>query len=249
MRENLAVSTVTVDIPLWVDLAAIAIGSLQGAMFAAGFKRVDLLGVALIGITTGFGGGILRDVLLGVSPVAFTSNAYILTALIAVFVGTFLQRILHKVDILITLLDALTVGLFAVIGTSKALTMGLPIVPALLIGMVSAVGGGVIRDMLLNIPVGVMHVGSLYAVAALAGSGVFATLTALSVNQTVTLVISVAVTTVIRLLAVRFGWSLPEQRTLSRIRLRKQREVEETIEAIRTQTIPIVRPDQPPRSD
>lgn len=249
MRENLGVTAETVDIPLWVDLAAIAIGSLQGAMFAAGFKRVDLLGVALIGITTGFGGGILRDVLLGISPVAFTSNAYILTALIAVFVGTFLQRILHKVDIVITLLDALTVGLFAAIGTSKALMMGLPIVPALLIGMVSAVGGGVIRDMLLNIPVGVMHVGSLYAVAAIAGSGVFVIMSALGVDQTATVIVSVLVTTVIRLLAVRFGWSLPEQRTLSRIRLRKQREVEETIEAIRTQTIPIVRPNHASNED
>lgn len=249
MRENLGVSAVSVDIPLWVDLAAVAIGSLQGAMFAAGFKRVDLLGVALIGITTGFGGGILRDVLLGVSPVAFTTNAYILTAVIAVFIGTFLQRLLHKVDVVITLLDALTVGLFAVIGTSKALTLGLPLVPALLIGMVSAVGGGVIRDMLLNIPVGVMHVGSLYAVAALAGSGVYAVMTLLNVDQTITVTVSVLVTTVIRLLAVRFGWSLPEQRTLSRIRLRKQREVEETIEAIRTQTIPIIRPSQPPAGE
>ena len=236
-------STETVDIPLWVDLAAVAIGSLQGAMFAAGFKRVDLLGIALIGITTGFGGGILRDVLLGVSPAAFTSNAYILTAVIAVFVGTFLQRILHKVDIVITLLDALTVGLFAAIGTSKALMMGLPIVPALFIGMVSAVGGGVIRDMLLNIPVGVMHVGSLYAVAALAGSSVYVIMSSVGADQTVTVTVSVLVTALIRLLAVRFGWSLPEQRALSRIRLRKQREVEETIEAIRTQTIPIIRPD------
>lgn len=248
MRENLGVSPETVDIALWVNLAAVAIGSLQGAMFAAGFKRVDLLGVALIGITTGFGGGILRDALLGVPPAAFTSNAYILTAVIAVFVGTFLQRILHKVDIVITLLDALTVGLFAAIGTSKALMMGLPIVPALFIGMVSAVGGGVIRDMLLNIPVGVMHVGSLYAVAALAGSSAYVIMSFAGVDQTITVIVSVLITALIRLLAVRFGWSLPEQRTLSRIRLRKQREVEETIEAIRTQTIPIIRPD-PTASD
>lgn len=236
-------TSLTLDIPLWVELAAIAIGSLQGAMFAAGFKRVDLLGVALIGITTGFGGGIVRDVLLGVTPAAFLSNAYIITAVIAVFLGMLTQRLLAKVDPVITILDALTIGLFAVLGTAKALSMGLPVVPALLIGTMAAVGGGVLRDVLLNLPIALMHVGSLYAVAALAGSAVFIIMVTLNVDAVITLSVSIIVTTLIRLLAVKFGWSLPEQRTLNRLRLRRQREVEETIEAIRTQTIPIIIPE------
>lgn len=246
MRENRRVSAVTFDIPLWFSLIAVGVGSLQGAMFAAGFKRVDLLGVALIGIASGFGGGILRDLLLGVTPVAFSSNAYILTALIAAFVGMLLQRLLVRVDPVITLFDALTIGLFAAIGTSKALTLGLPIVPAIFIGTVSAVGGSVIRDLLLNIPIGLMHVGSLYAVAALAGSSVFVLMSWLNVDIIITLIVSISVTTLIRLGAVKFGWSLPEQRALSRLKLRRQREAEETLEAIRTQTIPIIRPDQEP---
>lgn len=249
MRENDSVNAEILSIPLWVDLFAVAIGSLQGAMFAAGFKRVDLLGVALIGITTGFGGGIVRDLLLGVTPAAFQSNAYILTAVIAVFVGMFLQRLLVKVDPIITIFDALTIGLFATIGTSKALSLGLPIVPALLIGTLSAVGGSVLRDVLLNIPIGLMHVGSLYAVAALAGSGSYIILVLFNTDAVATLIISISVTTLIRLLAVKFGWSLPEQRALSRLKLRRQREVEETMEAIRTQTIPIIRPDDTPPSD
>jgi uncharacterized membrane protein YeiH len=246
MRENHGVSSVTLTIPLWVDLFAVAIGSLQGAMFAAGFKRVDLLGVALIGITTGFGGGIVRDLLLGVTPLAFQSNAYIITAVVAVFVGMLLQRLLVRVDPIITIFDALTIGLFATIGTSKALALGLPVVPALLIGTLSAVGGSVLRDVLLNIPIGLMHVGSLYAVAALAGSGTYILMVTLNADPVVTLIVSISVTTLIRLLAVRFGWSLPEQRALSRLKLRKQREAEETIEAIRTQTIPIIRPEAEP---
>lgn len=239
-------TAVNFTIPLWVDLTAIAVGSLQGAMFAAGFKRVDLLGVALIGILTGFGGGLLRDLLLGVTPVVFTTNAYIVTAVIAVFVGMLAQRVLRKVDPVITLLDALTIGLFASLGTAKALTLGLPIAPALLIGTVSAVGGSVLRDMFLNIPIGLMHVGSLYAVAALAGSATFIALNVFGVDEVTTLVVSIFVTTAIRLLAVRFGWSLPEQRALNRIKLRRQREAEATIEAIRTQTLPIIRPQGPP---
>lgn len=242
-------TAVQFNIPLWVDLTAIAVGSLQGAMFAAGFKRVDLLGVALIGITTGFGGGLLRDLLLGVTPVVFTDNAYILTALIASFVGMLTARLLQRVDPVITLLDALTIGLFASLGTAKALSLGLPTVPALFIGMVAAVGGGVIRDMMLNIPIGLMHVGSLYAVAALAGAGSFIALLALGVEPAITLAASILITTLIRLLAVRFGWSLPEQRALNRMMLRRQREAEATIEAIRTQTIPIIRPDSDSESD
>jgi hypothetical protein len=68
----------------------------------------------------------------------------------------------------------------------------------------------------------------------------------LNADPVVTLIVSISVTTLIRLLAVRFGWSLPEQRALSRLKLRKQREAEETIEAIRTQTIPIIRPEAEP---
>lgn len=230
------------DIPTWIDLASIGVGSLQGALFAAGFKRVDLLGVAFIGITTGLGGGLLRDLLLGVPPVMVQNDNYLTTALIAVFVAMLLQRLLQKLDPLITALDALSVGLFAAIGVSKALSMGVSFVPSLLVGVVSAIGGGVVRDMLLRIPVAVMHVGSLYAVAALAGSLVFATMDALDVPTTYTLITSVLVTTLIRLLAVRFGWSLPEQRSLNRKMLSRQRDAIDALEALRTASNPVIPP-------
>ncbi|RZT60940.1 trimeric intracellular cation channel family protein [Leucobacter luti] len=230
MGKNGEVLAGTFQTPLPIDLIAVGVGSLQGAMFAAGFKRIDLLGVAIIGIASGIGGGFLRDILLGVTPAAFSENLYLVVATGAAFIGMLLSRLLQKVDPVITVLDALSIGMFGAIGTTKALSMGMPVVPALFIGTVSAVGGGVLRDVMLNIPIALMHVGSLYAVASLVGVSALVALLALGVPVVVASVVCVVVTAVLRLLAVRFGWSLPEQRALSRIRLRRQRQVEQVIE-------------------
>ncbi|MGO3735437.1 MAG: trimeric intracellular cation channel family protein [Canibacter sp.] len=127
--------------------------------------------------------------------------------------------------------------MFAALGTTKALSAGLPIIPSLFIGTIAAVGGGLLRDLLLNLPIAVMHVGSFYAVAALVGSGVLVGLLTFGIDVTLAGVICVVVTTCLRLLSLFFGWSLPEQRALDRLKRRKRREVEETVEAIRTQTI------------
>lgn len=238
MRDNSSVLDETFRTPLPADLIAVGVGSLQGAMFAAGFKRIDLLGVAIIGIASGIGGGILRDILLGVPLAAFSENLYLVVATGAAFIGMLLPRLLQKVDPVITVLDALSIGMFGAIGTTKALSMGLPVVPSLFIGTVSAVGGGVLRDVMLNIPIALMHVGSLYAVASLIGVSVLITLLAFGVPVVAAGVACVLVTAVLRLLAVRFGWSLPEQRALSRLRLRRQRQVEDVIEeAMHTGTI------------
>lgn len=230
MGENGRVIDGTFATPLWADLAAVAVGSLQGALFAAGFKRLDLLGVAIIGIASGIGGGFLRDILLGVTPAAFSNNYYLVAATLAAFVGMALPRLFRKLDPVINLLDAVSIGMFGAIGATKALAMGLPVIPSLFIGTVSAVGGGVMRDMILNIPIALMHVGSFYAVASMGGIVVLLGALAFGAPVLVAGSACVVVTTVLRLLAVRFGWSLPEQRALSRIRLRKQRQVEEIIE-------------------
>jgi uncharacterized membrane protein YeiH len=212
--------------PLWLDLAATGLGSVQGAMFAAQFKdrRLDLLGVGVIGLVAGTGGGMLRDVLLNQVPVSLASNWFIPVAVLAALVGMLLERLFNRLNIPITILDAVSLGLFCAIGTSKALALGLPMVPAIFVGMVAAVGGGVLRDMLLGMPIGVMHVGSLYAVAAGAGAVFLAVTVAAGMSIEFGGVGCVVVTTVIRLLAVRFGWSLPEQRAISTLRrLRRRR--------------------------
>lgn len=212
-------SATALTIPLWADLLAVAIGSLQGALFASQFRerRVDLLGVAIIGTATGLGGGILRDVLLGEVPRALQSNWYLMVAVLASLLGMLLQRVFNRLLGLITVLDALTLGLFGAIGATKALAMGLPEIPAVFVGVISAVGGSVLRDLLMNLTIAMMHVGSLYAVAAGAGTAVLVAMVAFGAPTYVAALAGTLVTFVIRLAAVRFGWTLPEQRALSRL--------------------------------
>jgi len=206
-------------VPLWVDLLAVGIGSLQGAMFASEYKdrRLDLLGIAIIGIATGLGGGVLRDVLLGEVPRAMTSNWYLLVAVAAAIVGMALQRVFTRLAGVITVLDALTIGLLGAIGSTKALSLGLPEIPAVFVGVIAAVGGSVLRDLLMNLTIAMMHVGSLYAVAAAGGTIVLVVAVSLGAPVAVSAIAGTSITLVIRMLAVRFGWTLPEQRALSRL--------------------------------
>lgn len=209
-------TVVPFEIPLWADLAAVGIGALQGAMFAGRLKerRLDLLGVALIGILVGLGGGLLRDLLINQLPAAMQSNWYLPVATAAALVGMALQQLFTRLNPLIIALDAVTIGLFGAIGTSKALAFGVPEIPAVFVGVVSAVGGSILRDVSLNLPIALMHVGSLYAVAATAGAVLLVVLVAFDVHIAVAATVCVVVTTLIRLGSVRYGWSLPEQRAI-----------------------------------
>ena len=203
-------------IPLWADLLAVGIGSLQGALFAAQFRdrRLDWLGVAIIGIATGFGGGLARDILLSEPLAPLQNNWYLIVATGAAFIGMLAERLFQHLRHVITALDALTLGLFGAIGTTKALSLGLPPVPAIFVGVIAAVGGSILRDLLLAVPIAIMQVGSLYAVAAFAGTAVLVVLQAFSVDVLVAAIACVVVTFGVRVLAVLFNWSLPEQRPL-----------------------------------
>ena len=216
-------------IPLWADLLAIGIGGMQGAMFAAQFRdrRLDLLGVVIIGIASGFGGGLIRDLLLNQVPVVLQLNWYLLVAAGAALVGMLLERIFSRLGKVITVLDALTIGIYCAIGTTKAVSLGLPEIPAIFVGVIAAVGGSILRDMLLNLPIALMHVGSLYAVAAVVGASTLIGLHVLGVPMFAAATICVAVTFGVRVLAVLFKWSLPEQRRIEQLpripRLRRPR--------------------------
>ncbi|MFK4729233.1 TRIC cation channel family protein [Agromyces mediolanus] len=206
-------------IPLWLDLTAVGLGGVQGALFASGFRgerRLDLLGVAIVGIVMGFGGGIIRDLLLNQPIGALQSNWYLVTAIAASLVGMLLAGPLTRLNGAIVGLDAVVIGMFGAFGTSKALGLGLPILPAVFVGVAAAVGGGILRDMLMSLPVAIMHVGSLYAVAAGAGCLVLVVLDLFHVPIFIAGIACVVVTSIIRWLAVIFDLSLPEQRMLYR---------------------------------
>lgn len=221
-------------VPLWADLLAVGLGGVQGALFASGFqgqRRLDLLGVALIGVLIGMGGGLIRDLMLGVPPATLQSNWYLLTATGAALVGMLLAGLLNRANTIIVVLDAFAIGMFGAFGTAKALGLGVPVVPAVFVGVCAAVGGSILRDVIMGLPVAIMHVGSLYAVAAGVGCATIAVAFSLGAPLAPAAIAGIVVTAVIRVLAVIFDLSLPEQRRLHRRKV-----------AAETGTIPIVKP-------
>ena len=192
-----------------LDLAGTAVFAVSGA--AVGVKyRLDIFGVCVLAFIAGNAGGMLRDVMLGATPPAALSGWQHLTVSLGAAIVTFWWH--PRVDRLrtaILLFDAAGLGLFAVAGTQKALTSGLdPLVSAIL-GMLTGIGGGVLRDVLVNEIPTVLR-GELYAVAALSGAVVVVAGHVFGVSSTVpTMIAGAALCFAIRLLSIRRGWSLP----------------------------------------
>lgn len=213
-------SVAVFEIPLWAELCAAGLGGLQGALFAAGEKgrRIDVLGVLVIGLVVALGGGLLRDIVLNQPPVVIWMNGYLIVASVCAILGMVVHKLLTRAGWVITALDAVVMGLFGAIGASKALSLGVGEVGALIVGVIGAIGGGMLRDVFLGLPISFLHVGTLYAVAAGTGVGALILLTELGVPLPAAALICVAVTTVTRLTAVVFGWTFPEQGALRRPR-------------------------------
>jgi uncharacterized membrane protein YeiH len=219
-------SIVPFAIPLWAELIATGLGGLQGALFAAGFRdrRIDVFGVMVIGIGVALGGSLLRDVLLDERPAVVWSGWYLPVAAASALAGMVLQAVIRRVGWAVNVLDAVVIGTFGAIAASKALSLGVGAVgAAVMIGIIGAVGGSILRDVLLGLPIAFLQVGSLYAVAAGAGAVAVVLLIAVGTPVPVAGLISLTVTAVIRLCAVHFDWTLPEQGTPSWRRRRSLR--------------------------
>ncbi len=196
-------------IPVAVDLAAVVVGALTGGLLAAreGFA---LSGVLLLSVTGGLGGGLIRDALMGVPAVAITNPAYLPTVGIAAMVTFFFSGWLNRTTGLLTGLDALTLGFFTVIGAQKAQTAGLPVASVVFLGVATAVGGAVIRDVLLAQRADIVQPGPYNAVAALIGASLLAVLSGpLDLPLLPVAAATIALVAGLRLLSVRRGWSAP----------------------------------------
>ena len=202
------------QVALWIELLAAGLGGLQGALFAAGerHRRIDVLGVIVVGLAVSLGGSLLRDIVLDQRPVVIWMNWYLLVAGAAALLGMMLHPVFARAAWLIAVLDAVVMGLFGAIGASKALSLGVGEAGALVVGVIGAIGGGMLRDVILNRPISFLQVGTLYAVAAGAGAGTFVLLAELGTPTLIAGLVCVAATTSVRLAALRFGWTFPEQR-------------------------------------
>jgi uncharacterized membrane protein YeiH len=204
------------QVTLWIELVAAGLGGLQGALIAASERqrRIDVLGVIIIGLTVSLGGSLLRDVVLNQPPVVIWADWYLLVAAASAILGMALQPLFARAVWAITGLDAVVMGLFGAIGASKALSLGVGPVGALVVGVIGAIGGGMLRDLILARAVSILQVGTLYAVAAGAGAGLLILLVGFDVPVLIAGLVAVVVTTTVRVLAVVFGWAFPEQRSL-----------------------------------
>jgi uncharacterized membrane protein YeiH len=205
-----AEAATALHVPIAIDLAAVIVGALSGGSLAAreGFA---VTGVLLLSFSTGLGGGLIRDVLLARgTPVALTDRAYLPTVAIAAVITFFFAGVISRLNGVMITLDALTLGLFTVIGAEKAQLAGLPGASVVFLGVVTAVGGGIIRDILLGQVPDIAKPGPINAAAALIGASLVPLLAGpFEVPRIPADLIVITVVSVLRLLAVWRGWEAP----------------------------------------
>jgi uncharacterized membrane protein YeiH len=191
-----------------LDLVGTFAFALSGAV--SGVKhRIDLFGVLVLSFAAATAGGIARDVLIGAIPPASIQDwRYITLSMIAGVVTFFWYPLIARMKSPVQIFDALGLGLFAVTGAGKAIAFHLGPSAAVLMGVLTGIGGGIARDVLVS-EVPVVFTAELYAVAALAGAAVVVIGNAVFPNSTPIAAIGGVVCVALRLLAIRNRWKLP----------------------------------------
>lgn len=184
--------------------------AISGASAADENSKSDWFGVTFVGFITAIGGGSLRDMLLGSYPLVWINDVNFIYAIIF---GILIMRLLHtsidKYRRELALFDTMGIALFTVLGTQKTLELGFHPVIAAIMGMFTAVMGGVIRDTLTN-QTPIIFKKEIYAIACLIGAALFLILHNFGVDKTMNFVVSGLLIVVIRLMAIYFKWSVPK---------------------------------------
>lgn len=196
---------------LVLDLVGVAVFAAAGAS-AAVTKWLDLFGVAFVGVVAALGGGLIRDVVIGaVPPLALRDWRYVAVAVVVSTLVCYLHPHLARLRRVILVLDAAGLGLFTVAGTLAAAKQGVPPVGSWIVGMVTGIGGGVGRDILLGeIPVVLRR--EIYAVAALVGAIGYTVAVQVGLPGPVSAVSAAMVVFAIRMVALWRKWSAPRPR-------------------------------------
>jgi uncharacterized membrane protein YeiH len=191
-----------------LDLLGTFVFALSGA--AAGVKRrLDFFGIMVLSFAAGNFGGITRDVLIGATPPGAISDwRYVAVSILAGALTFFWHPAIDRLHTFVLVADAAGLALFAVVGTHKALVYGLNPVMAALLGMLTGIGGGMMRDVLLTEVPTVLR-SDIYALAALAGAAIVVGGHLLEVPSSLAAIAGAVVCFGIRLLAIRRSWHLP----------------------------------------
>ena len=198
---------------LGFDLLGTFVFALSGGVLAVR-HRLDLFGVLVLACVTAVTGGIVRDLLIGaVPPASLADWRYLSVAMLAGLVTFRWHALIERLRNPVLMFDAAGLALYAVLGTGKALAFGLSPFAATLLGIMSGIGGGIARDLLVARTPVVLQPTEIYAVAALAGGGIVAIAHALDLPQAPAMVIGALLCLGLRFMAIRRGWRLPVART------------------------------------
>jgi uncharacterized membrane protein YeiH len=194
-----------------LDVGGTFVFALSGAIAAVN-RRLDIFGILVVSFVTGNFGGITRDLLIGsVPPAALTDVRYPLVSIVAGLITFFWYSGVDRLRDPMLLFDAAGLSFFAVAGTQKAITFGLSPVMAALLGMLTGIGGGMTRDVLLTQIPQVLR-SDLYAVAALAGASIVVIGHVCGIGSGVSALAGGALCFALRFVAIRYGWQLPAAR-------------------------------------
>ncbi len=190
-----------------LNLAGVFVFAISGTLTAID-SDFDVVGAIIIGFITALGGGTLRDILIGETPVGWMQDTLSLYAIVAAVLCSYLfKKSILKLRKGMFIFDTIGLGLFTILGLQKTLELGLSPLIAVIMGVVSAVFGGVIRDVLSNI-VPLIFRTEIYASACVAGALVFLVLDGLRLPLELSMVVSMVVVFLIRYFAVRRKWAL-----------------------------------------
>ena len=196
-----------------LELVGLYVFATSGALLAIQ-KGFDIVGIALLALLTALGGGILRDLIIGATPpAAFTEPAYLVIPLAAAAVTFFVHPVVQRLNFTVLVFDAAGLGLFSVTGTLKALAYGLGPMQAVLLGITTAVGGGVMRDVTARDTPALLRVDTdLYAIPAATGAIVVAVASYTPLPMPVVATCAAVFVFAFRLVAMLRHWRAPRAR-------------------------------------
>ncbi len=207
---------VAVALPAWLDLASVAVGGISGALVASE-RKLDPIGFIGLSMLCGLGGGLIRDMAMQQGGTYMLDNPYAIPATIAIgLLIFFFPRPFEKIPGLLEWVDIISVALFALGGTDKAIVYSLLPVSAILMGTLTGVGGGMLRDVFLGDVPRIFKPSSYYAVCAVAGSAAYYGLVVwLDLNKYLAAVIMVLVTVGLRRWSLAKGAVTPVAKDLT----------------------------------
>ncbi len=195
----------------WIDLLGTGVFAVSGALSALGKKMYhDLFGIFFVGFLTAVGGGTLRDIIMGAYPIAWIRDPnYLLTIIGSVGIALAGRRWwFGRLRRPLLVFDTIGIGLYTILGMQKALSFAVNDWAAMLLGVMSAIFGGVIRDTPVN-DLPLIFDRQVYATACLAGAILFWVGRSAGIDPTVNFWLASSTITIIRLVAIRYGWALP----------------------------------------